>query len=56
MEIYRNIGNLNGEKVVKTIHENELQNKCQTEFRIEKVIKENSDELYVIVKNMGNSR
>ena len=38
---------LNGEEIVGTLYENELQNTNQQEFRIEKVIKKNGDKLYV---------
>ena len=38
---------LNGEEIVETLYENELQKTNQQEFRIEKVIKKNGDKLYV---------
>ena len=41
------INDLNGEEIVRTLYENELQKTNQEEFRIEKVIKKNGDKLYV---------
>ena len=41
------INDLNGEKIVGTFHEDELQKTNQNEFRIEKVIKKKGDKLYV---------
>ena len=37
----------NGEEIVGTFHEKELQNTNQEKFRIEKVIKRKRDKLYV---------
>ena len=41
------INELNGEKIVGTFYENELQKTNQKGFRIEKVIKRKGDKLYV---------
>ena len=42
------ISNLNGEEIVGTLHEKELQKKAnEKEFRVEKVIKRKGDKLYV---------
>ena len=41
------ISDLNGEKIVGTFYEKELQKTNQEEFRIEKVIKRKSDKFYV---------
>ena len=38
---------LNGEEIVGTLYENRLQKIYQKEFRVEKVIKEKSNKLYV---------
>ena len=38
---------LNGEKIVGTFYDKELQKKNQREFRAEKIIKQNGDKLYV---------
>ena len=39
------INDLNGEEIVRTFYENELQKTNQKEFRIEKVITEKGDKL-----------
>ena len=49
------ISNLNGEKVIGTFYEKELQKTNQKEFRIEKVIKRKGDKLYVKWKGYDNS-
>ena len=49
------INDLNGEKIIGTFYENELQRTNQQEFRIEKVIKKNGDKLYVKWKGYDNS-
>ena len=49
------INDLNGEKIIGTFYENELQGSKQNEFRIEKVIKRKGDELYVKWKGYDNS-
>ena len=41
------INDLNGEKIISTFYEQELQGTRQNEFRIEKVIKRKGDKLYV---------
>ena len=41
------INDLNGEEIIETFYENELQKTSQKEFRIEKVIKRKGDKLYV---------
>ena len=46
---------LNGEEIIGTLGENELQKASQEEFRIEKVIKRKSDKLYVKWKGSDNS-
>ena len=45
----------NGEKIIGTFYENELQKTKQNEFRIEKVIKKKGDKLYVKWKGYDNS-
>ena len=53
-----NISDFNGEEIVGTFYEKELQKtnkkKNQKEFRIEKVIKRKGDELYVKWKEYHN--
>ena len=46
---------LNGEKIVGSFHEKELQNTNQKEFRIEKVIKMKRNKLYVKWKGYDSS-
>ena len=41
------LNDLNGEEIIGTFYENELQKTKQNEFRIEKVIKKKGDKLYV---------
>ena len=41
------INDLNGEEIIGTFYEKELQKTNQKEFRIEKVIKRKGDKLYV---------
>ena len=41
------INDLNGEGIIGTFYEKELQNTNEQEFRIEKVIKKKGDKLYV---------
>ena len=41
------INDLNGEEIIGTFYENELQKTDQKEFRIEKVLKKKGDKLYV---------
>ena len=49
------INDLNGEEIVGTFYENELQKTHQKDFRIEKVIKRKGDKLYVKWKGYNNS-
>ena len=49
------INGLNGEKVIGTFYEKELQKTNQKEFRIEKVLKRTGDKLYVKWKGYDNS-
>ena len=46
---------LNGEEIIGTFYENELQGTGQKEFRIEKVLKKKGDKLYVKWKGYNNS-
>ena len=49
------INDLNGEEIVRTFYENELQKTNQKEFRIEKVIKRKRDKLCVKCNRYNNS-
>ena len=49
------INDLNGQKIISTFYEQELQGTRQNEFRIEKVIKRKGDKLYVKWKGYDNS-
>ena len=49
------INDLNGEKIIGTFYEKELQKTNQKEFRIEKVLKRKGDKLYVKWKGYDNS-
>ena len=49
------INDLNGEDIIDTFYEKELQDNKQNEFRLEKVIKRKGDKLYVKWKGYGNS-
>ena len=49
------INDLNDKKTVWTFHEKELKKKNQKEFRIDKVIKKNGENLYVKWKGYNNS-
>ena len=49
------ITDLNGEEILATFYEEELQKTSQEEFRIEKVIKRKGDNLYVKWKGYDNS-
>ena len=49
------INDLNGEEIIGTFDENELQKTDQKEFRIEKVLKKKGDKLYVKWKGYDNS-
>ena len=50
-----NINDLNGEEIMGTFYEKELQKTNQEEFRIEKVIKRKGDKMYVKWKGYDNS-
>ena len=49
------INDLNGEKIIGSFYEKELQKTSQEEFRIEKVIKRKGDKIYVTWKGYNNS-
>ena len=49
------ISDLNGEEIVGSFHDKELQKTNQKEFRIEKVIKRKGNKLYVKWKGYNNS-
>ena len=49
------ISDLNGEAIISSFYEKELQKTNQKEFRIEKVIKRNGNKLYVKWKGYNNS-
>ena len=49
------INDLNGEEIVGSFYEKELQKTNQEEFRIEKVIKRKGDKIYVKWKGYDNS-
>ena len=49
------INDINGEEIVGTFYEKELQKANQKEFRIEKVIKRKGDKLYAKWKGCNNS-
>ena len=49
------INDLNGEEIMETFYEKELQKTSQEEFRIEKVIKRKGDKMYVKWKGYDNS-
>ena len=49
------VNDLNGEKIIGTFYEKELQKTNQQEFRIEKVIKRKGDKLYVKWKGYDGS-
>ena len=46
---------LNGEEIIRSFYEKELQKTNQKEFRIEKVLKRKGDKLYVKWKGYDNS-
>ena len=46
------INDLNGEEIMGTFYENELQGTKQNEFRIEKVIKRKGDKIYVKMERL----
>ena len=49
------INNLNGEEIIGTFYEKELQKTDQKEFRIEKVLEKKGDKLYVKWKGYDSS-
>ena len=49
------INDLNGDEIIGTFYEKELQKTNQQEFRIEKVIKKEGDKLYVKWKGYDSS-
>ena len=49
------INDLNGEEIIGTFYEKELQKTNQQEFRVEKVLKRKGDKLYVKWKGYNNS-
>ena len=49
------LNELNGEEIIGTFYENELQKTKQNKFRIEKVIKKKDDRLYVKWKGYDKS-
>ena len=49
------ITDLNGEEIIGTFYEKELQKTNQQEFRVEKIIKRKGDKLYVKWKGHNNS-
>ena len=49
------INDLNGEEIIGTFYEKELQRTSQNEFRIEKIIKRKGNKLYVKWKGYNNS-
>ena len=49
------INDLNGEEIIGSFYEKELQKTSQKEFRIEKVLKRKGDKLYVKWKGYNNS-
>ena len=49
------INDLNGEEIIGTFYEKELQKTNQQEFRIEKVIKKKGDKLHVKWKGYDSS-
>ena len=49
------INDLNGEEIIKTFYEKELQKANQKEFRLDKVLTKKGDKLYVKRKGYDNS-
>ena len=49
------INDLNGEQIIRTFYQKELQKRNQEEFRIEKVIKKNGNKLYVELRGYDSS-
>ena len=49
------INDLNGEEIISTFYDKELQRASQNEFRIEKMIKRKGNKLYIKWKGYNNS-
>ena len=49
------INDLNGEEIIRSFYEKELQKTSEKEFRIEKVLNRKGDKLYVKWKGCNNS-
>ena len=49
------VNDLNGEEIIRTFYEKELQKINQKDFRIEKLLKKKGDKLYVKWKAYDNS-
>ena len=49
------INDLNGQEIIETFYEKELQKTDQKKFRIEKVLKKKGDKLYLKWKGYNNS-
>ena len=49
------ISDLNGEEIVGTFYEKELQKTNRTEFSVEELIKRKGDKLYIKAKSYDNS-
>ena len=49
------LNDLNGEEIIRTFYEKELQKTNQQEFRIGKLIKKKDDKLYVKWKSYDSS-
>ena len=55
LKIYSHlISDFNGEEIIGTFYEKELQKTIQEEFKIEKVIKKEGNKLYAKWKGYGN--
>ena len=48
------VSDLNGEEIVETFYEKQMQNTVQTKFRVEKVIKKKDNRLCVKWKGSGH--
>ena len=55
LELKIQFHDLNGEEIIRSFYEKELQKTSQKEFKIEKVIKRKGDKLYVKWKGYNNS-
>ena len=54
-KVKNTVNDLNGEEIIGTFYEKELQKTSQEKFRIEKVIRRKGDKLYVKWKGYDNS-